>query len=100
VAVGSARFLVQSCGENALCSQEHPLRAQGKTLVHVAVDGRPAGMVALRDELRLEAGEVIAALRRRGVRRVLLLTGDHQDAAEAVLAGLDGPAAPDEVRAG
>lgn len=100
VAVGSGRFLTRTCGQGALCTGDAALRAQGKTVVHVAVDGRPAGIVALRDELRPEAGEVIAALRRRGVRRVLLLTGDHPDAAAAALAGLSGPCAPDEVRAG
>jgi Cu2+-exporting ATPase len=105
VAVGSARFLSEICGPEACakapsCRGEALLRARGRSLVHVAVDGEPVGVIALSDELRPEAGQVIAGLRARGVTRVLQLTGDHEEAALAVLSGLAGVQAPDEVRAG
>ncbi|MHC1752727.1 heavy metal translocating P-type ATPase [Humidesulfovibrio sp.] len=105
VAVGSARFLTETCApeacsKGASCQGEALLRAQGRTLVHVAVDGKPVGVIALSDELRPEAGQVIVGLRARGIKQVLLLTGDHKEAALAVLAGLAGAQAPDEVRAG
>lgn len=100
VAVGSARFLLETCGADTACQSGELVRSRGMSLVHVAVDGAPAGVIALSDELRPEAGAVIAGLRARGVQRVLLFTGDHEEAALAVLAGLFGDEAPDEVRAG
>ncbi len=42
-------------------------------------DGRLLGAIAVRDELRPEAAEVIAALRRLGIRRIAMLTGDNRE---------------------
>lgn len=100
VLVGSLLFLEQACGVAGYCGQEGLLRAEGKVLVHVALDGRPVGVIALRDELRPEAGAVITALRERGVQRVVLLTGDHEAAARAIFCSQIGAAAPDEIQAG
>ncbi|SDG25697.1 heavy metal translocating P-type ATPase [Klenkia brasiliensis] len=60
------------------------LRAQTETPLLLAVDGALVGLVSLRDEVRAEAPEVLAALRAGGVRRVVMLTGDHATAAAAV----------------
>jgi cation-transporting P-type ATPase C len=60
------------------------LRAQTETPLLLAVDGALVGLVSLRDEVRAEAPEVLAALRASGVRRVVMLTGDHATAAAAV----------------
>jgi heavy metal translocating P-type ATPase len=60
--------------------------ANGSSRIFVAVEGRPAGAVLVRDPLRPEAAEVVAALRERGVRRIAMLTGDHHDVAEKVAA--------------
>jgi Cu2+-exporting ATPase len=100
VAVGSGRYVLEACGPEAACPGAELFCGQGRTLAHVAVDGAPAGVIALSDELRSEAGRVIAGLRARGVKRVLLFTGDSEEAAQTVLAGLCGDEAPDEVRAG
>lgn len=60
------------------------LQAQGKTLLYVRVDGETAGILAAQDTLRPEAKQALAALRRGGIRRIELLTGDNpQAAAEA-----------------
>ena len=60
------------------------LEAQGKTILTVTTDGRLVGWIALRDTVRPGVTEAIAALRRAGVREVLLLTGDNPRAAAAV----------------
>jgi Cd2+/Zn2+-exporting ATPase len=60
------------------------LRLQGKSLVFVAVDGFLLGAIALADRPRETAREAIELLRRGGVRRVVMLTGDHADTARAV----------------
>ncbi|HMA53572.1 MAG TPA: copper-translocating P-type ATPase [Acidobacteriota bacterium] len=53
------------------------LSAQGKTVVVVLVDGRPAGALALADVIRPESKEAIARLKAMGV-RCMMLTGDNR----------------------
>ncbi len=60
------------------------LRRQSETPLLLAVDGKLVGLISLRDEIRPEAVEVLQRLRANGVRRVVMLTGDHPDAAAAV----------------
>ncbi|TVR51403.1 MAG: cation-translocating P-type ATPase, partial [Spirochaetaceae bacterium] len=56
----------------------------GMTAVIVHVDSRPVGMIALADTIRSDAAETVAAIRRIGVGRVVLLTGDNEAVAGAV----------------
>ncbi|MGH9260394.1 MAG: heavy metal translocating P-type ATPase, partial [Acidimicrobiales bacterium] len=58
------------------------LRAEAKTVLFVAADGRMVGLIAIADPVRLTAREAVAALHRLGV-RVLMLTGDSRATAEA-----------------
>ncbi len=58
-------------------------REEGCTLTYVAVDGQFAGTIALSDTLREESAAMVAQLTRLGVRPVLL-TGDHENAAQAI----------------
>ena len=60
------------------------LRRQSETPLLLAVDGKLVGLISLRDEIRPEAVEVLQRLRANGVRRIVMLTGDHPDAAAAV----------------
>src|SRR5689334_20297184 len=60
----------------------------GDATVRVAVDGEPAGVISLADEIRADAPRALRALRRGGVRRVVLLSGDRADVAEAVAAAV------------
>jgi cation-transporting P-type ATPase C len=64
------------------------LQRQAETPLLLAVDGTLAGLVSLRDTVRPEAAEVLAALRSDGVRRIVMLSGDHPDVAAAVAAEL------------
>jgi Cu2+-exporting ATPase len=66
------------------------LAAQGKTVVFVLVEDRPAGALALADIIRPESREAVARLRRMGL-KVMMLTGDSQAVARWVAGelGLD-----------
>lgn len=57
--------------------------------VFVSVDGRVVGAALLADELRPETPSAVQSLRAAGVQRVVMLTGDHTDAAETIGAALD-----------
>ena len=60
------------------------LRRQAETPLLLAVDGTLVGLISLRDEVRPEAVEVLGKLRDNGIRRVVMLTGDHPDIAQVV----------------
>ncbi|TXR56091.1 cation-translocating P-type ATPase [Quadrisphaera setariae] len=64
------------------------LQAQAETPLLLAVDGVLTGLVSLRDQVRPEAREVLDTLRASGVRRIVMLTGDHPATAAAVAAEL------------
>ena len=95
VAVGSERLLAEGgyAVEPELLARAASLEKSGSTVSLVVVDGAVAGLVAVSDRVRPEARGVVAALRRRGVRRFVMLTGDNARTAGAVAAqvGLDGP---------
>ena len=57
--------------------------------VFVAVDGTPAGAILLADELRREAPRAIQSLRACGVSRIIMVTGDRAETADAIGAALD-----------
>ncbi|MFO7173276.1 MAG: heavy metal translocating P-type ATPase [Bacillota bacterium] len=95
VRVGSLRF-VAPAGDGWLARAAGALEDRGQTAVLVTVDGRPAGAIGLADGLRPGAAEAVAALRRAGVRRVVMLTGDNERVAAAVAAQVG----VDEFRAG
>ncbi|HEX7009329.1 MAG TPA: heavy metal translocating P-type ATPase [Phycisphaeraceae bacterium] len=59
------------------------LESQARTVVAVAVDGRPAGLIALADQVRDEARQAVAALHQLGL-RTTLLSGDNRTTAQAV----------------
>ena len=63
----------------------------GALTVFVAVDGRPAGALLLEDRIRPDARQTIRELRRGGITRVVLATGDRAEAAGVVgaLTGAD-----------
>ncbi|KAA1250339.1 manganese-exporting P-type ATPase CtpC [Mycobacterium simiae] len=60
------------------------LRRQAETPLLLAVDGTLVGLISLRDEVRPEAAEVLTKLRASGVRRIVMLTGDHPEIAKVV----------------
>lgn len=67
------------------------LRSEGLALVILADESRILGMFGIADRIRPESKEVISELRRSGIRRTVMLTGDHSQAAEKIArsAGID-----------
>lgn len=57
---------------------------EGSLTIFAAVDGQPAGAFVLEDVIRPDAPRMMHGLRRAGVRRIVLVTGDRADAAETV----------------
>ncbi len=64
------------------------LQSAAETPLLLAVDGVLTGLVSLRDEVRPESRGVLEELRRTGVERIVMLTGDNERTAAAVAAEL------------
>ncbi|SDG48492.1 Cu+-exporting ATPase [Onishia taeanensis] len=84
VALGN-RALMESLDieASALAERAESLRAEGKTAIFLAVDGKPAGLVTVADPIKETTAEAIRALHEEGI-RIVMLTGDSQTTAEAV----------------
>ena len=84
VALGNRSLLADLGVEGAPgFERAEALRAQGQTVVFVAVDGRPAGLLGVEDPVKDSTPEAIAMLRQEGL-RLVMLTGDSRTTAEAV----------------
>ena len=84
VLVGNRRYLSESgVSENSLLPHSEELAREGKTPVLVAVDGSPAGLVAVADTVKGESPEAVARLREMGL-EVVMMTGDNHRTAEAI----------------
>jgi Cu+-exporting ATPase len=84
VAIGN-RGLLETLGvpADALVPRAETLRADGCTVMLAALDGRPAGLIAVDDPIKPDAADTLAALQRDGL-HVVMLTGDGRTTAEAV----------------
>jgi Cu+-exporting ATPase len=84
VAVGNADLLrglqIDSSG---LIRRADALRDEGQTVVLVAIDGRPAGLLGVADPVKVSTAEAIRALRTEGL-RVVMLTGDSRTTAHVI----------------
>jgi P-type Cu2+ transporter len=88
VLVGNRRMLErEQVSLNGLAVRADEMAGAGRTVVHVAVDGHPAGLIAIADAPRETASEAIAALKELGIRPVML-TGDNRQTAERIAAEL------------
>ena len=67
--------------------QAEALRAQGASVMFLAVDGRPAGLLAVSDPIKATTMEALAALQAAGM-RVIMATGDGLTTARSVAARL------------
>ncbi len=84
IAVGNAE-LFRELGVDAtpLLSHADSLRGEGQTVMLIAADGRPAGLVGVSDPVKDFAREAIRELEGKGV-KVVMVTGDHATTARAV----------------
>ncbi|MEO8437517.1 MAG: heavy metal translocating P-type ATPase [Chloroflexota bacterium] len=84
VVVGRPGFIGESVA--ALQVDGERLAASGKTPIYVAIDGRPAAVIAVADTLKSGSAAAVAELHRLGI-RVTMLTGDNETTARAIAAG-------------
>jgi len=84
VALGN-RALMESQGVDAahLAERAESLRADGQTVMFVAVDGKPAGLVGVADPIKASTPEAIRTLHEEGI-RIVMMTGDSKTTAQAV----------------
>lgn len=85
VVAGGASFVAHRLGTTA---PEDKILGAGSALVAVAVDGKLAGHIIMADALRSGTPQLLEGLRRLGISRVMLATGDRRAVAEAITAGL------------
>jgi Cd2+/Zn2+-exporting ATPase len=91
VAVGNAALFADLGGavsDDALAAADR-LRAEGKSAVFVGDRTGARGVIAVADTLRPSAPAVVADLKRLGVGRMAMLTGDHERVAQAIAGRLD-----------
>ncbi|HLE92340.1 MAG TPA: heavy metal translocating P-type ATPase [Anaerolineales bacterium] len=68
---------------SAMMSQAEALEIDGKTVMFVAVDAKPAGLIAVADTLKEYSAEAIKQLHKLGL-EVVMITGDNRRTAEAI----------------
>jgi Cu+-exporting ATPase len=84
VVLGNARFLQEAGIDTAtLAVQAEALRQDGATAIFIAIDGKPAGILAIADPVKTTTPQALAALKAEGI-RVVMLTGDNRTTAQAV----------------
>lgn len=96
IRVGSPRW-IPTDGASGLADRVAEMSQAGMSVVVVEVDGTPAGVLGIRDELRPEAAAAVQALADQGMRSVML-TGDQEVTAQAIAAQAGIPS--DQVWAG
>jgi Cu+-exporting ATPase len=88
IVIGNADFLAElGIGTAPLGAPAEKWRRDGATVVFLAVDGKPAGLVAVADPVKETTLQALRALTEKGI-RVVMLTGDNHTTAQAVAARL------------
>ncbi len=88
VAVGNARLMKDLAVQSAkLEIRADELRRDGATAMFVAIDGKPAGIIAVADPIKPTTPAALKHLKADGV-RIVMLTGDNRTTAQAVAAKL------------
>jgi P-type Cu+ transporter len=86
VLVGSRRLLGEAdIATGPLDADLERLEEEGKTAMLVAIDGQPAGIVAVADTIKDDSPAAVAALKRLGIRPIMI-TGDNERTARYVAA--------------
>ena len=78
VGVGNSRLMER------LGAQWHDCKHDTGTVIHVAIDGQYAGHIIISDQIKKESTEAIVQLRKEGITRIVMLTGDRQEVARQV----------------
>ncbi len=89
VCVGNSKMM------DAIGAKWHPCHKVG-TIIHVAIEGAYAGHIVIADAIKEDAKNAIQAIKKAGVERTVMLTGDHEEVGKYVA----GQLALDEYHAG
>ena len=82
--IGSHRIMTEAGIDTAAQAAEaETLRAEGGTVIFVAIDGRVAGLLTISDPVKQTTPRAIKSLKSAGI-RVVMLTGDNKTTAQAV----------------
>lgn len=87
IVVGSRHFVTEDEAipiGRAQARQIDRLQHEGKTLLYIGFGGKLLGVLAMRDSLRPNTAATLKRLRSLGVRRILMLTGDQPERAQAL----------------
>jgi len=86
VHIGNKRMLeaANQVWPEPLRRRARQLETEGKTVVGISRNNHPLGFIAVADTVRPNAPEVLNALRQRGIKRIIMLTGDTRRVAAAV----------------
>ncbi|HQX67296.1 MAG TPA: cation-translocating P-type ATPase [Ottowia sp.] len=90
IEIGSPDWLRQRVADWPTDAQAalEEIRQRGETLAAISVDGKVFGLLGFADQVRPEAAAALQQLRDGGVRRIVMLTGDHQASAQRVARAL------------
>jgi len=84
LALGNAKFLAElSIDTSPLAAKAEEMRTEGATAIFLAVNGKPAGVIAIADPVKATTPDALKALAADGI-RVVMLTGDNRTTALAV----------------
>jgi Cu+-exporting ATPase len=84
VILGNLRLLEDNrVDPGSLAAKADALRADGQTVMFIAIDGRVAGLLGVTDPIKQTTSEAIGQLHEEGI-RLVMLTGDNRTTAEAV----------------
>src|SRR5438034_5542143 len=88
VAIGTAAFLRNDVGVSGqsltqLDDKAASLRREGQTILFVAIDEQTAGVLGVADPIKASTRGAVQELKAEGI-RLVMVTGDHRDTAEAV----------------
>jgi len=86
VAVGNAAWSGVEGSPSWAKSARRKARLEGCLTVFIAIDGTPEGVLVFDDPLRPDAARTLRSLRRGGIKRIVLVTGDRSDVAETIAA--------------
>ena len=89
VLIGTKLFFEENSIDSSLMAEKaKEFRSEAKTAMFIAVDRRPAGLVAVADPIKASTVEAVSTLHKDGI-EIIMLTGDNKNTAEAVAGKLN-----------
>ncbi|MBI4765811.1 MAG: heavy metal translocating P-type ATPase [Deltaproteobacteria bacterium] len=90
IIVGSRHFVHEDEGVDISAAEPYvySFAERGDSVLYVAVGGKLAGLIAIHDPLREDARELVRGLKRMGIAKIVMLTGDNEATARTIAAQL------------